>query len=160
MPFVYGVVPAVNFTTNATPNTENDALFVKPGARTLYLTHIQMQGKGANLTSLSGIVQRLKRFFTTASSGGTALTPAPRAQNAPAATSSAGQASAGVTPGTGGPTPQLIVGCSATGPGSWDYLNNNDVAPEIDGSATQSFDLFNSSGVASLVFETSIDIQE
>ena len=160
MPFVYGVVPAVNFTTSGTPNTEIDALFVAPGARTMYLTHIQMQGKGANLTSLSGIIQRLKRWFTTAAAGGTAITPAPRAQNAPAATSTAGQATAGVTPGTGGPTPQLIVGCSASGPGSWDYLNNNDVAPEVDGSATQSLDLFNSSGTASLVFETAVDIQE
>jgi len=160
MPFIYGVVPAVNFTTSATPNTEIDALFVKPGARTMAITHIQMQGKGAQLTSLSGIIQRLKRYFTTASAGGSAVTPAPRSQLAPAATSSAGQASAGVTPGTGGPTPQLIVGCSATGPGSWDSLNNNDVAPEIDGSATQSLDLFNSSGTASLVFETAVDIQE
>lgn len=160
MPFIYGVAPGVNFTTSATPNTEIDALFIKPGTRNVNLTSSQVQGKGANLTSLSGIMQRVKKWTTTAASGGSAITPSPRDPGAQAAKATAGQASAGVTPGTGGPVLQLAFGCSASGPGSWSWLNNPDVAVTLEGSANQSIDVFNISGVASLLFELSVDIME
>lgn len=160
MPFVYGVAPAVNFTTSATPNTELDALFIKPGTRNVGLISIGLQGKGSNLTSLSGLINRVKKWTTTASAGGSAVTPAPRDPGAQAAKSTAGQASAGVTPGTGGPVVQLAVGCSGTGPGSWSWLNNPDSAIMLEGSANQSIDLFNSSTTPSLAHEVSCDIME
>ena len=160
MPMVYGVVPGVNFTTNAVANTEIDALFGKRGTRTVLLTSVALQGKGAALTSLSGIIQRVKKWTTTASSGGTAITPSPRDPGSQAAKSTAGQASAGVTSGTGGPVLQIAFGCSASGPGSWSWLNNPDVAVVLEGSANQSIDIMNASGTASLVFELSADIQE
>jgi hypothetical protein len=160
MPFVYGVVPGVNFTTNAAANTEIDALFVKPGTRSLSVLSSIMQGKGANLTSLSGIIQRIKRFNTTSSSGGSAVTPSPRDSGSPAAGFTAGQASAGVVQGTGGPVLQVAFGCSGSGPGQWNWLNNQDVAIFVPGGANNSIDFFNSSGATSLVFETDCDAQE
>ena len=161
MPFIYGVVPGVNFTTSATPNTEVDALFIKPGAtRDVNLISSSLQGKGAALTSLSGIIQRVKKWTTTASSGGTAITPSARDPGDQAAKATAGQASAGVTSGTGGPVLQVVFGCSASGPGSWSWLNNADVAIALEGAATQSIDVFNSSGTASLLHELSVDILE
>lgn len=159
--FVYGVAPGVNFTTSATPNTETDALFIRPGAaRTLRVISCNLQGKGANLTSLSGIIQRIKRWTATAAAGGTAITPSPRDPGAQAAKATAGQASAGVTPGTGGPLLQLVVGCSGSGPGAWSYLNNPDVDMVVEAGANSSIDFFNSSGAASMVHELSCDIAE
>jgi len=91
MPFFYGVVPGVNFTTSAVANTEIDALFVSPKqtvpTRNVYITEILTQGKASVLTSLSALVQRVKRFTTTSSSGGTAITPSPRDPGAQAARS-------------------------------------------------------------------------
>lgn len=159
--FFYGVVPGTNFTTSGTANTEIDALFIKPGAtRCVSLTAISIQGKGANLTSLSGILQRVKKWTSTASAGGTGITPSPRDPGAQASKATAGQATAGVTPGTGGPVLQLVVGCSGSGPGSWSYLNNPDVAVTLEGAATQSIDLFNISGAISMIHELSCDIME
>lgn len=158
---VYGVVPGVNFTTSGVANTEIDALFIKPGAtRNVNLSAINFGGKGTNLTSLSGIVQRVKKWTTTASSGGTGITPSPRDPGYQAAKATAGQASAGVTPGTGGPVLQVAVTCSGSGPGSWNYLNNNDVAITLEAASNMSIDLFNASGATSMVFETSCDIFE
>lgn len=158
---VYGVVPGVNFTTSGVANTEIDVLFIKPGStRNVNLSQIQMQGKGVNLTSLSGIVQRVKKWTSTASAGGTGITPSPRDPGYQAAKATAGQATAGVTPGTGGPVLQLVVGCSGSGPGSWSFLNNPDVVVTLEAAATQSIDLFSSSGATSMVYETSCDIIE
>ncbi|MGH7747709.1 MAG: hypothetical protein ACREQ5_23565, partial [Candidatus Dormibacteria bacterium] len=62
---------ADTFVTSATPATEVDALFIKPGTRNVWVTLLQVLGRGAGLTSLSGIAFRLKRWTTTASSAGT-----------------------------------------------------------------------------------------
>ena len=157
----YGVVPGVNFTTNAVANTENDVLFIKPGAsRAVNLTAVALQGKGTNLTSLSGIINRIKKWTATSSSGGTGITPSPRDPGYQAAKATAGQASGGVVSGTGGPVLQLVVGCSGSGPGSWSYLNNPDVAVTLEGGANQSIDLFSSSGATSMAYEASVDISE
>lgn len=157
----YGVVPGVNFTTSGVANTEIDALFIKPGAtRNVNLSEITFGGKGANLTSLSGIVQRVKKWTATSSSGGTGITPSPRDPGYQAAKATAGQASAGVVSGTGGPVLQFAVTCSGSGPGSWNYLNNPDAAVTLEAAANQSVDLFNASGAVSMVFETSCTIFE
>src|SRR5690242_11091512 len=116
MPFVYtssSKAVADTFATSASANTEIDALFVKPGARNIAARLLQVLGRGAGLTSLSGIAFHLKRWTSTASSAGTAITPAPHDPGAQAATATAGGGSAGVTSGTGGPVIVGLAGCGA-----------------------------------------------
>ena len=161
MPFVYEVAPGANFTTNVTPNTETDALFVKPGtASTLAIIRGWMQGKGASLTTLNSILQRFKIWTSSASSGGSAITPQAKNPRSPAASSTAGQASGGVTPGTGGPSLVDAMGSTATGPGGFDTLGDLNRATTLAAAANTSGDLFNISGTASMAFETGLDVQE
>jgi hypothetical protein len=151
---------AENFATHATPNTEIDAAFIKPGAtRVVMLIALRVQGKGAGLTALSGIAFRLKVFPTTASSGGTGLTPNPVDIRAPAATHTAGAASAGVTSGTGTAVFVGGLGCGASGPGGW-VAPNPDGAPALDGNQNKSIDVFAASGTASLNYEMAGETQE
>lgn len=164
MPFCYHVdsaVVATNFATHATPNQEIDAMFIKAGLRTASLLSMMVGGKGAGLTTISGIAYRLKRWPTTASSGGTAIVPIPRDEDGPAARTVAGGASAGVTSGTG--TAVFVGGCmsGAAGPGGW-VAENPDAAPALTASAspTKSIDLFTVSGTASLNYEAKLAIQE
>ena len=160
MPFYYGVAPATDFTTSATPGTEIDAMFIAPGSgRTSALSQLMVQGKGAQLTSLSGIVVRIKTYTSSASSGGTGVTPTPADQDAPAAKSTAGQATAGVTPGTGGPTVHHIVGVSGSGPNQWVAREPDDMV-RLNSAAAKSVDFFNSSNTASLKLEQSARIYE
>lgn len=154
--FIYKTLSAMlatNFTTSGTPNTEVDHQFLKPGTRNISLLSLLVGGKGAGLTALSGIAYRLKKWTTTAAAGGTGATPTPSDPGVQAAKASCGQsASAGVTPGTGGPT--FVGGCisGAAGPGGW-VAENPDAMDTLEGSANQSFDLFSASGTASLSFE-------
>lgn len=158
--FVYGVVPGAIQTTNATPLTANDCFFVKPGAgRMSTLTALYVQGRGAGLTALSGLSFRVQRWFTTSAAGGSAITPAPRDIDAPAAKSSAAFAVATVTSGTGGPTLLLSIGCSASGPGGW-IAPNIDAGHALEAGANTSNDVFCASGTASLNFEMSAEITE
>jgi hypothetical protein len=158
--FVYDVVPGVIQTTNATPLTANDCFFVKSGAtRTLWLQSILVQGRGAALTAISGLSFRLEKWTTTASSGGTAVTPAPTDIGMQAAKGTAGYAVATVTSGTGGPTLLKSFGCGATGPGGW-VAQNVDSMKCLEAAATQSIDLFCASGTASLSFEADAEIVE
>lgn len=167
MPFVYTVASkanAENFTTSATPNTEIDAAFLKPGAsRVTNLIALYLQGKGAALTALSGIIARLKQWTSTASSAGTAITPAAKDNRAPAAVTTAAAGTSGgtaaVTSGTGGPAIVGAHGCGASGPGGW-VAPNPDAAISLDGNANKSTDLFTASGTASLNLEFSFDVQE
>jgi hypothetical protein len=159
--FFYGVAPGANQTTNATPNTENDGFFIAPGAQKVYLTYATAFGKAAQLTSLSGIVNRIKVWTSTASSGGTPITPQALDQgNTVAATATAGFATGAVTPGTGGPSLKSAIGCSVSNPGFFDSQGNLDKAVAIPGGATKSIDLFNASGTASLNFELAATIGE
>lgn len=155
MPLFYTDVPGAIQTTNATPLTANDCFFLAVGAtRTMWLKAIYPEGRGASLTSISGISYRLEKWFTTASSGGTAVTPSPNDAGYAAAKHTCGFAVATVTPGTGGPTLMLSIGSGTTSPGNW-------IAPTLDESyallaaSTQSLDIFNVSGAASLNFEIS-----
>lgn len=162
MPMVYTTATkavADTFSTSATPGTEVDAVFVKPGTRNIGLTLLQVLGRGAGLTALSGIAFRLKRWTTTASTAGTAVTPTPKDPGFQAAKASAGAASAGVTSGTGGPVIAAVCGCGAAGPGGW-AARDADSAIEVEGSATQSADLFVASGTASLAYEAAIEHAE
>lgn len=169
MPFVYNIqskAVSENYTTSGTANTEIDVAFVKPGAtRAVNLIAMRVTGKGAGLTTLSGIAYRLKVFPTTASSAGTAITPGPVNQvGTPIAAVATAAAGAGggtnaVTSGTG--TAIFVGGCGsgASGPSGWAPMNA-DGAVTLDGGANRSVDLFSSSGTLSLNFEFQLDIQE
>src|SRR5262245_28218175 len=170
MPFVYSVnsraaaAALENYTTSGSANTEIDTAFVlKPGAsRAVSLIAMRGQGKGAGLTALSGIMLRLKIYPTTAAAGGSAITPAPTDNRAPAATSTAAAAATAggnVTAGTGTLVQVGGFGFGASGPGGW-VAPNPDAAVTLDGGATKSGDLFSSSGTASLNFEWNAEIQE
>lgn len=157
--FVYTTMSksvAENFVTSGTANTEIDAMFVKPGARNIAIQALIVGGKGAGLTALSGIAYRLKKWFTTASSVGTAITPSPSDPGAQACKATAAGASAGVTSGTGGPTLQCGCVSGAAGPGGW-VAPNQDSMKTLEGSATQSMDLFVASGTVSMNYEANIE---
>jgi len=156
----YTDVPGAIQTSNATPLTANDCFFVKPGAtRTLWVNAIYPTGRGALLTSISGISYRLEKWFTTSSSGGTAITPSPNDPGYQAATHTAGFAVGAVTSGTGGPTLMLSIGSGATSPGNWMGLVL-DQCYALPAAANQSLDIFNASGAASMNFELSVGTVE
>ena len=134
-------------------------MFIKPGTRTIAVQSMRVGGKGAGLTALSGISYRLKKYFTTAAAGGTAITPAPGDPGAQAAKATAGGASGGVTVGTGGPTFQVGCTSGAAGPGGW-TAENPDSMKVLEGSANMSMDLFVSSGTASMNYEAELHHQE
>lgn len=170
MPFVYAVDSGATITTSATPNTENDCLFVKPGTRNISVQALYIHGKGAALTAISGITFRLKKWVTTAAATGTgtALSTGaagtiqqrdPGAQTAKMSGAFSNAAASGITAGTGGPNPLLTIGCGAAGPGGW-VAPNSDSAHVLEGSANQSIDVFNSSGTASLLCAASLEVVE
>jgi len=157
---VFSVVPGVAQATNATPNTENDSLFIKPGAtRCVSLMQMLIRGAGANLTALTSIACRVKKWTTTAASAGTPITPAPRDPGFQAAKATAGYAAGGVTSGTGGPALLEAFGCSATAGGGF-VAPSADAYHTLEGAATQSIDAFVSSGLASMPYELDAAIVE
>lgn len=161
MPLCFSVVPGAIQTTNATPNTANDCFFVKPGAtRAVWLNAIYPVGRGASLTSISGISYRLEKWTTTASSAGTAVTPSPKDPGYQASKHTAAFSASTVTSGTGGPTLLLSIGSGTTSPGNWVVPVGNDSGYSLEGAATQSMDIFCVSGAASLNFELSADTWE
>lgn len=166
MPFIYcshTKQVAENYTTSGSANTEIDFLFIKPGAsRPVAIVALKVQGKGAGLTALSGISIRLKHFTGGASSGGTATTPTPKHNLAPACVATAGMGAGGGTGAVTSGTTAVIVGYAsmgASGPGGSVAINPDDV-PTLDGNANKSMDLFSSCPTVSLNFEAEVDTQE
>jgi hypothetical protein len=160
MPLFYTDVPGAIQTTNATPLTANDCFFVAVGAtRNVWVNAIYPVGRGASLTAISGITYRLEKWTATASSGGTAITPTPNDPGYQAAKHTAGWAVGGVTSGTGGPTLMLSIGSGTTSPGNW-VAPTPDQGYSLQAAATQSLDIFNAAGAASLNFELSVGAWE
>lgn len=145
---------AGNLTTNATPNTETEAFFLKPGARSATFAAISMLGKGAGLTQLSGIVMRIVKWAT-ASTAGTGITPQPVDPGMQAATATAASRPTSGTTRTNG----LITGCSGTNLGGW-TKPNADAGITAQGSAANSISGLDASGTASLNYEFSFDHEE
>lgn len=158
----YTISPGALITSNATPNTANDCFFVKAGAtRAVALKWIQMIGRSGGLTALSSIAARLVKWFTTASSAGTALTPYPNDFGMQASKATAAYSATTLTSGTGGPSNIAAVGCSATGPGQMVAPQaTNDDSWLLEGGATMSLDLENISATASLPFEVTAGVME
>jgi len=142
------------YSTSATPNTEIDAHSSKAGARNASIYSLRGQGRGAGLTALSGIELNIK-LWTTASTGGTTLTPSPNDKAAPAATMvpriGTGGGVNAVTPGTGGGTYRGGIGFGASGPGGW-VAANPDAVLTLPGSDAGSLDLYSVGGTASLLY--------
>ena len=160
MPLFYTCVPGAIQTTNATPLTANDCFFVSPGAtRTVWVNAIYPTGRGALLTSISGISYRLEKWTTTKSSGGTAITPSPKDPGYQASLHTSAFAVGALTSGTGGPTLMLSIGSGATSPGNW-IAPTLDQAYSLAAAANQSLDIFSASGAASQNFELSVDTVE
>jgi len=156
MPFVYqgSLATAGNLTTNGSANTETEAFFVKAGTRNVSLLSVQLGGKGAGLTAISGIVARFIKFAT-ASTAGTAITPSPVDPGAQAAKStSASRATAGSTR-----TNHHTAVCGAAGPGGF-VAENPDAMMTNEGSSAGSIDMMDASGTVSLNYEFSYKIME
>ena len=159
MPFVYGVdgAPATPYATHATPNTEDPTLVLRQATRGFDLQSILVHGRGASLTALTGIGYRVRRW-TTAGSGGTAVTPSPRRVGTTASTTAADKVTA-ITAGTVSGAYQLGIGCGAAGPGGW-VAPNMDSTITVEGGSSDELDINSVCGVASMLHHVSAEIIE
>ena len=155
--FVYTIpTGASSLTTNATPATETDDLFIKAGTgRAVKIRSFLVSGKAAALTAISGILFRLKKW-TTASTSGTAVTPVPTDPGAQAAKCTAAFSP---TAGSGGGTYSLAFGCGAGGPGGWQAADDQGCIVLESGYAG-SQDLYSISGTASLPHDVMAEVAE
>ena len=131
MPFVYAIgLPAsvASLTTCGTTNVELAALAMRQATRNFDVQAMYASGFANAATSISGIAFRARRW-TTAGSGGTAITPAPRRIGTTAATTAASNSGGAITVGNTDGSTQAAFGCGASGPGGW-------VAPDIDSRIT------------------------
>lgn len=156
--FVYNIAPPAAVTTSASANTDVDHLrLLTVAARMAWVKALYLRGKGAALTTITGIEVMLKRMAT-ASTAGSAIVPQPRDAGSPAAR---------VTPFTGPtigatPTIQLALGCGATGPGAW-VAPDNDSYIDLDagGGANGNLDLISqTAGTVALGFGYDLEIGE
>lgn len=158
MPFMYAVgTIGVNYASHATPNTEDPWMVLRQATRGVSVTAIMVYGRGAALTALSGIGHHIRRW-TTAGSGGTALTPSPRRIGTTAATTAADKQTA-ITPGTVSGVVQLQFGHGAAGPGGW-VARDEDSKIHVEGGSSDELDFNSISGTASLNFNGSLEIEE
>lgn len=162
MPFVYNSVKAGGAThaTNATPSTDTDHLrFLTAAAKTALIQALYFLGRGGGLTAISGIGIRLVRAGT-ASTGGTAITPAPRAPSSPAAVLTAFSDTTAITAGAT-PLQQLVTGCGAAGPGGWVAPDaDSKIALDANGGANGNVDVISASATASLNFTATVEHAE
>jgi len=167
MPFCFTTqsqMQSGTYSTSATPSTEIDVFSFKAGSvNTMGIYSLRGQGRGAGLTALSGIELNWK-LWTTASTGGTTLTPS--ANNVRHAVAAGGVPRIGtgggvnpVTPGTGGGTYRGGIGFGASGPGGW-VAPTPDAALEMTGGYAGSLDLYSVAGTASLLYSFVVEHQE
>ncbi len=157
MPFIYTVALATpgNLTTNGSANTETETFFVKAGSgRNVGVQKVDVQGKGAGLTAISGIAFRLNKW-STASTAGTSVTPAPRDPGMQAAKATAATRPTSGSTRTIGP----VFGCGAAGPGGW-VAETPDAILYMEAGGAQSISMQDVSGTVSLNFEFSATIVE
>ena len=159
MPFVYGIegAPATPYATHATPNTEDPTIVIRQATRGVDLQSILVVGRGAGLTALTGIGYRVRRW-TTAGTGGTGITPAPRRVGTTASTTAADKVTA-ITAGTVSGAYQLGFGCGAAGPGGW-VAPNQDSCIHLEGGGADELDINSVSGTASMLHAVSAEIIE
>lgn len=163
--FIYDLALATagNSTTNGSANTESSIFTCATAgslpSNTVSLLSMLVGGKGAALTSITGISFRIIMLTTaSATTGGTAVTPRPSSPGAPAATS---VVYSGVTTiGSTGRTNHMAFTCGAAGPSGW-VAACPDAMPTLRPASTAgSIDAISSSGGTSLAFEWSAQIVE
>lgn len=159
MPFAYGVVPTVAtfLTTSGSANTELPNMALRQATRGFDIAAIFCCGRGNALTSITGIAFRLRRW-TTAGSGGTAITPAPRRIGTTASTTAVSSESA-ITAGTVSGAYQLAFGCGAAGPGGW-VARDADAMIHTEGGSSDEIDINSICSATSMNLELSAEIVE
>lgn len=154
MVYSLSLATAGNLTTNGTPNTETDALFIKAGVRNVGLQAVYVIGKGAGVTAITGLSFRIIKF-TTASTAGTGITPTPKDPGGQASKcTAASRPTAGATR-----VNRIVFGCGAAGPGGW-VAPNPDSLELLEGGGALSIDMMDSAGLASMAYEFSAEVQE
>lgn len=159
MAFVYSVegAPATPYQTHGTPNTEDPTVVLRQTTRNCDLQAIWVLGRGAALTSITGIGYRVRRW-TTVGSGGTSVTPAPRRIGTAASTVCVDKVTA-ITAGTVSGAYQLSFGCGAAGPGGW-VAPNPDSMITLEAGSSDEVDINSVCGVATLNHHVSCEIVE
>ncbi len=162
MPVIYSSGRFVNQATNATGNTESTHYRYLTGAtRGCTINYISAVGKASAATTISGISFRIKRWTTTTSTGGTALTPSPRDQQAQAAITGVSSDATAITAGTGGPAYQGFFGCGKAGPGGWwQQTPDNGIFLPAGGGVPGNADVVSASAEVSLNFEMQLEHAE
>lgn len=160
MPFIYGVGAAgVDYNTSASADTEDAWLALREATSGFKLTGLFVAGKAVAATVLNGISHHVRRW-TTAGTGGTALTPSPRTSNASAASTTAADKQTALTPGTVSGAVQLSIGHGASGPGGWVARDENSKVHVPPGTADE-LDVYSIQGGSSaLPFTGSCEIEE
>jgi hypothetical protein len=154
---VYNIAPPAAVNTSATANTDVDHLrLLTAASRIALITGLLLRGKSAAQTTITGIETMLKRFAT-ASTAGSAIVPQPRK----GATTAILTAFTGPTIGAT-PTIALALGCTITGPGSWQAATPDHVIDlDAGGGANGNLDLISqTSGVVALPFGYDIEFSE
>lgn len=159
MPFVYSLVPTVAtfLTTSGSANTELPNMAIRQATRGVSAAAFFVCGRGNALTSITGIAFRIRRW-TTAGSGGTAITPQPRFVGTTAATTAVSSESA-ITAGTVSGAYQLAFGCGAAGPGGW-VARDADSMIHIEGGSSDELDVNSICSATSMNLELSGEIVE
>lgn len=159
MPFCYGVIsiPATPLTCHGTPNTENPNLVMRQATRGFDVLSMTCAGRAAAATTITGIEFRTRRW-TTAGSGGTAITPQPRRIGTTASTTAADSATS-ITPGTVSGAYVAVMSCGASGPGGWNAVNA-DAAIHVEGGSSDELSVNSVCGVASLLLAVGAEIAE
>lgn len=163
MPYIYDVThdgTAKFLSTSASANTELANMALRQATRNFSLNQMRGQGRGAALTTLTGIAV-LVRLWTTAGTGGTAATPRPRRLDMPAAaTIAATSVDAAITPGTVNGGVQLKFGFGAAGPGGWVARDDSSKVLVAGGSADELTAYSIQGGGSALNFELDAEIEE
>lgn len=158
MPFVYGVGQAgTDYQTSGTADTEVIWAALREATSGFKLIGMFVAGKAVAATVLNGIGHHVRRW-TTAGTGGTAVTPSPRVDTAPAANTTAGLGAP--TAGTVSGAIQLSIGHGASGPGGWVARDENAKITVTPGTADELAAYSITGGTTALDFSGSFEIEE
>lgn len=170
MPMVYTASLATpgNSACSATPNAETCTISYRTAAaisttsiRSFAMQAAYVQGKGAGLTAISGIIFRVIRCTTaTATAGGTGTTPNPKDGGTGTSAATCTAFTGCTTISSTGRTNHVIFGCGAAGPGGWVAPNPDSVVTLYPVTTAASVDLVAASGTASLNYEFSAEHSE
>lgn len=162
MPFLYNVTHdgTLKFlSTSASANTELANMALRQAVRNFSLNSLLAFGRGAALTTLTGIGLIVRRW-TTAGTGGTAATPAPRRIGTTASTTAATSVDAAITAGTVSGAVQAKCGFGAAGPGGWVARDDSSKIVVEAGGADELDVMSIQGGSSALNFELAAEIEE